>query len=51
MITKTTNYIADVEEQLNALSLGDTFVKNLISPYLEGNIYQLVIFGFTAAEN
>lgn len=51
MITETTNHIADVEDQLNALSLGDTFVKNLISPYSESNIYQLVIFGFTASES
>jgi hypothetical protein len=38
----------DIEEQINALGLGETFVKNLISPSLEGTVYQLTVYGCTA---
>jgi hypothetical protein len=43
-----TNFSVDVKEQLNALVLGDTFVKNLISPSLEGTAHQLTVYGCTA---
>jgi hypothetical protein len=44
-----TNFSVDAEEQINALSLGDTFEKNPSLPSLiEGIIYHLTAHGFTA---
>jgi hypothetical protein len=43
-----TDFSVDVEEQTNALGLGNTFVKNLISPSLEGTVHQLRVYGCMA---